>query len=372
MERSSFFNSVFSDRRYKAEQWAEYFASFIGNGVFPEPSTGLQVIAGVGMNVVIRPGKAWINGYFYINDAEMSLPLPTADGVLRRIDRVVIRWDLTYRAITAKIKSSAAASNPTPPPLQRDADAYEIAIADIIVAAGATTISQSNITDRRFNADLCGVVAGVVKQIDPDFITAQFDAFFAEYTPKIEADYAKYAADIIAYYNLYRQNAVSEYNSFTAFLASYESDGDAAFAAFLQWLEAFKTAGAADFQTWFDSIKDILDEDTAGHILQLIEALEESQPSAAIGTVAHELGCYPDCTLYKTDYAAGIGGAGEGGAGGGNLVTVPAEFTLDGFERAAVKTTAEFAAHTESHRISEGVYSFVAPGGTSSLILIMR
>ena len=64
MQKSSFFNSVSGDRRYKAEEWAAYFASFIGNGVFPLPSFGLQVVADSGMNVVLHPGKAWINGYF--------------------------------------------------------------------------------------------------------------------------------------------------------------------------------------------------------------------------------------------------------------------------------------------------------------------
>ena len=29
MEKSSFFNSVSGDRVYRAEEWAEYFASFI-------------------------------------------------------------------------------------------------------------------------------------------------------------------------------------------------------------------------------------------------------------------------------------------------------------------------------------------------------
>ena len=51
MEKSSFFNSVSHDRTYKAEDWAEYFASFIGNGVFPVPSTGLQVVANDGMKL---------------------------------------------------------------------------------------------------------------------------------------------------------------------------------------------------------------------------------------------------------------------------------------------------------------------------------
>ena len=64
MEKSSFFNSVSGDRVYRAEEWAEYFASFIGNGVFPVPSSGLQVVAGSGMAVTVKTGKAWINGYF--------------------------------------------------------------------------------------------------------------------------------------------------------------------------------------------------------------------------------------------------------------------------------------------------------------------
>ena len=61
MEKSSFFNSVSHDRTYKAEDWAEYFASFIGNGVFPVPSTGLQVVAGYGMQIAVKSGKACIN-----------------------------------------------------------------------------------------------------------------------------------------------------------------------------------------------------------------------------------------------------------------------------------------------------------------------
>ncbi len=42
MQKSMFFNSSQGDRVYKAEDWADYFSSFIGNGVFPNPSSGLQ------------------------------------------------------------------------------------------------------------------------------------------------------------------------------------------------------------------------------------------------------------------------------------------------------------------------------------------
>ena len=148
MEKSSFFNSVSHDRTYKAEDWAEYFGSFIGNGVFPVPSSGLQCVAQTGMTVKIQAGKAWINGYFYYNTSELLVTLKTADGVLQRIDRIVIRWDLSERKITAAVKSSTPSAVPAAPELQRDADAYEIAIADVLVGAGATAIEQSNKKDQ--------------------------------------------------------------------------------------------------------------------------------------------------------------------------------------------------------------------------------
>ena len=121
MEKSSFFNSVSHDRTYKAEDWAEYFASFIGNGVFPVPSTGLQVVANDGMKLNVKTGKAWINGYFYFNTGDLAVELDTADGQLNRIDRVVVRWDLTNRVMSVKVKSSSFSASPTAPALQRDA-----------------------------------------------------------------------------------------------------------------------------------------------------------------------------------------------------------------------------------------------------------
>ncbi|MGH4125286.1 MAG: hypothetical protein ACREV6_20405 [Clostridium sp.] len=41
MEKSSFFNSVEGDRKYKASDFASYFNSLLTNGVFPNPSTNL-------------------------------------------------------------------------------------------------------------------------------------------------------------------------------------------------------------------------------------------------------------------------------------------------------------------------------------------
>jgi len=411
-EFSSFFNSIAGDRRYLAEHWANYFASFIGNGVFPLPSVGLQVIAGdVGTSVIIRAGRGWINGYFYENDDELTLQIPIADGVLRRIDRIVIRWDLTERRIFARVNSSLPASNPIPPPLQRDADAWELCLADVMTNAGATVITQANITDNRWNTALCGIVTGLLQQIDPSFITAQFEAFFAEMKVQISEDYDVWTFNIQNYFNLYtnlvvtgyaefsqkvadlyaefsqnvsdrydqystdlnnffsmfQTNTQNQFNIFMSLLNGFTSDSQNAFEAFLIWLNNFQTSGTNDFNTWFETIRDILDEETAGHLLLLIQELQTFAPTEYIGTITHNLGRYPLCTLHKAERAAGIGGAGEGGAGGGNIVTVPAEFEIDAFDRVSVKTTAAYSMCTEVYKISETEFGFADPDDPDNL-----
>ena len=103
METYSFFSSHNGDRTYRGSDWADYFASLIGNGVIPKPEAGLQVVAGEGMQITISPGVAYIGGYRYENTDNMAINLANADGVLKRIDRIVVRWDLAERKITAKV-----------------------------------------------------------------------------------------------------------------------------------------------------------------------------------------------------------------------------------------------------------------------------
>ena len=106
MEKSSFFNAHLEngvyDRTYQAEDFAKYFSTFIGNGVFPNPSTNCQVTANDNMTIKLQPGLAWINGYLYQNTDELQLTVDPADGVLNRQDRVVLRLDFVNREITQK------------------------------------------------------------------------------------------------------------------------------------------------------------------------------------------------------------------------------------------------------------------------------
>ncbi|MGK4152055.1 hypothetical protein AB0X74_05155 [Kurthia gibsonii] len=179
--RSSFFNSVNGDRRYLAYNFAEYFASFIGNGVFANPSNAFQVYEKENMIVNVKAGKAWINGYIAVNDGDYNLTITNADGVLNRIDRIVLRLDFNVRAINIAVKKGAFASTPVAPTLQRDAEVYELVLADVYVGKGITRITQSNITDQRMNKALCGVVKGTVDQIDTTDLFNQYGSAFQEW-----------------------------------------------------------------------------------------------------------------------------------------------------------------------------------------------
>ena len=64
------------DRRYLADNFADYFKTFIGNGVFVSPTNQLKVSSGSGMNLVVAAGWAFIKGYWYHNDADKTIVVP--------------------------------------------------------------------------------------------------------------------------------------------------------------------------------------------------------------------------------------------------------------------------------------------------------
>ena len=182
------FNDKNGDRVYFAEDWARYFADFIGNGIYPNPSNGLQVLAGSGMTVKINPGTGFINGYTFWSDTETDLTMTNADGTLGRVDRIVLRWSKADRNITISILQGTYGKNPVATTLTRSADIWEIALADVAIGKGLTTITQAQITDDRYVTALCGICTGLITQIDASTITAQFDEFFAQYKAQITED----------------------------------------------------------------------------------------------------------------------------------------------------------------------------------------
>lgn len=165
-EKSGFFNALLSngqyDRTYSADDYCNAFRMVANTGVCYSNDDELKVTVS-GMRVSVSAGRAIIDGHYYINDSvhnSFTVPIaPTGDN--NRIDRVVLRLDsnVATRSIKLVYKTGAAAVNPSAPSLTRSGGVYEIALADIRVSAGDTSISAGNVTDRRDNNDYCGWVS---------------------------------------------------------------------------------------------------------------------------------------------------------------------------------------------------------------------
>lgn len=146
-----------ADREYKADDFARYYRAFITSGLFMNEGDNLQVTADSGMAVRVMPGAAIIDGYRYDNTGSIPFTIQAADGLLNRIDRIVIRWDKEEREIYAAVLKGTAAEEPEAPEITRNSDIIEYALADISVEAGAVSITQSDITDTRMDSDICGM-----------------------------------------------------------------------------------------------------------------------------------------------------------------------------------------------------------------------
>jgi len=147
-------------REYEAAIWAAMQARLTRDGVAVGIDGELQVVATdpVTLGVSVSTGSAFVRGYFYVNDEAKNLSLEAADPANPRIDRVVLRLNLEpdERNVLAFVKTGTPAVSPVPPSLTRAAYIYELSLAQIYVAAGATFVNQANITDERGDMQACG------------------------------------------------------------------------------------------------------------------------------------------------------------------------------------------------------------------------
>ncbi len=160
-EYSSFFKSIGGDKKYTADQFADYFRGFMSSGVYLTGATELEVTsAGDNMTVDIAAGKAFLEGYFYkLTGTDKYLTVDAAHSTYTRYDRVILKLNVAdgTRSITAQIKKGTAAASPLPPTLVTDfagTGTYEISLAMIEVGPGVTTIASNKVADERTSVGL--------------------------------------------------------------------------------------------------------------------------------------------------------------------------------------------------------------------------
>lgn len=185
-----FFNSLNGDRVYNADQMSEYFKGLITpNGVYESIGGAMQVMASTtpDMNVNVQSGRAIINSKWVENDAVEILPITAAHVTLNRWTAVVIQLDVSNREISIITVDGTPASSPTKPTLTNSATIKQMCLAYVYVAAGATSITQANITDTRANTSLCGWVTGLVEQVDTSTLFEQWETAYNENIEEMES-----------------------------------------------------------------------------------------------------------------------------------------------------------------------------------------
>ncbi len=203
------------DRAISSEPLRNLLHKLFTDGILPDVSTNLQVVAGTGMNVVVKAGFAIVQGCLKLEENDRTLAIQASSATNDRIDTVVLRLNSNddQRYCDLYIREGTPATNPTRPNLVRSDSVYELGLADIFVTKTITSITQSKITDTRYEAERCGVIS-----------------------------------------------SLSEYDTTTIY-KQVQAD-----------LKEFKDTEQAQFMAWYENIKNILDENTAGHLQNEIDA----------------------------------------------------------------------------------------------------
>ena len=210
---------------YISAEWVMRWLHGRTSGVFGENGGGAVAAVLDTMKVTVDDATGWLSndnsdGICWFNDTykstgkKLELEIGAADGVLNRVDRVIVEWKTTTYADKPEIKilQGTASSNPTPPALTNDNLKRQISLARVLVPAGSTSVSSANITDERLDPSVCGIVTDRVG-VDTSMVNAQ--------------------------------------------------------------LKAFMEQSEDEFNTWFATVQDTLDSDTAGHLLNLINGKED-------------------------------------------------------------------------------------------------
>lgn len=181
-EKSGFFNAREAedgtyDREYDAEQFAEYFANFISNGVYANPANQLKVVFDDSPSkpfvVIVRKGKAYIDGYWYelTEDMEITIPVNTKAYIVKDVIRCTL--DKVERKVSIVLEEDVISDHPT-----NNNNRHDLILSTIIVQPNASKLNAEDITDKRPDKTYCGFVTGVIDQIDTTELFQQYDETF--------------------------------------------------------------------------------------------------------------------------------------------------------------------------------------------------
>lgn len=177
-----FFDSIDGDRKYSADQMSEYFEGLIGDGIYESVGQALVVTPGAGLTVNIGTGRGIIKCHWIDNDTVANLEISSHSSLPMYV-AIVMRYDHPNRLMQFATVNGTPATNPSKPDLTNTNTVKELALAYILVPAGATSISAADIEDARSES---GWVTGLIEQLDIGNLYNQWYALFNRYFDDME------------------------------------------------------------------------------------------------------------------------------------------------------------------------------------------
>ncbi|WP_027640101.1 hypothetical protein [Clostridium cadaveris] len=177
MEYYGFFNG---DQEYGQDEFNRYFDNIYESGVSIENNNMTLGVTKTSTGVTVDKGFSIVRGFYLYNDSLKTINI-TRDPNYDRIDRVVIKLNLSTKKVSIELKQGTSGSKPIVPVLQRDNLIWELSLAQVKVPKSG----DFTVTDERFRPELCGsirpknmsefnsMIKGLQKQFDDWFNSQQ-------------------------------------------------------------------------------------------------------------------------------------------------------------------------------------------------------
>lgn len=142
-----FYDSLNHDRVYSANQMSTIFNGIITDGVFMNIGEHFSVVAGTGMQVIVKPGRAWFDGTWTLLDTDYPLSIGSVSTLMGRIDAIVLEtnFDVETRANTIKVVAGTPSATPVKPTLTNTDLVKQHILAYVTIPANTTSIANSMI-----------------------------------------------------------------------------------------------------------------------------------------------------------------------------------------------------------------------------------
>ena len=287
-----FYNSINHDRKYDAVQFASIFDGIISDGVYEniksspnDPNSSPFKVKGNGYKnqVTVDVGRAWFYHTWTYNDAKIVVTLPDASIGKWRCDAIVIDIDSrqtvrenkiicvqgTKTTTTEPSSGLDAFVNVYKPDLINDGLHYQIPLYYIERRRIEDENQSPNIEDAYLKRCVgdgslnCPYVGNMLGSIDIQAHLDHWESAWYEWFENQSTGFKKVNTDT--------------FNAFVATMRQYYDDWRSGFETYNRqqravWGDWIATQ-EADFESWFERIQNILDDDTAGHLLMEIDRL---------------------------------------------------------------------------------------------------